>query len=76
MINAMRARRKIEAIKLLRESTGMGLAEAKQAVEEFQQNDSAGAASTRPSRSETGLGRVILIILIIAAFYFGYKYLT
>jgi ribosomal protein L7/L12 len=52
---AIRAGRKIEAIKLLRESTGLGLAEAKAAVERMQDSASRHHApeSAAPARTNT-----------------------
>jgi len=61
-LDALRAGNKIEAIKIIREATGVGLAEAKSIVEEIEKAlpsvppSAAGArASSAPLRSDTGL---------------------
>lgn len=46
---AIRDGNKIEAIKLLREATGLGLAEAKDAIENFERNPETAQFAPRPS---------------------------
>lgn len=53
VLAAMRARKKIEAIKIYREATGHGLAESKNAVEAMEAEAKSGAASAPASVSES-----------------------
>ncbi len=76
VLDAIHARRKVEAIKLLRESAGIGLKEAKEAVEAYESHNPQKQDSSRSSGSETGIGRVILIIFVIAAIYVANKFLS
>ena len=66
--------RKIEAIKLLREETGLGLADAKHAIDALareRRNDSAiGANMTE----EGGAGGMIKMIVVIAIMLGAYYY--
>ncbi len=66
---AVTAGRKIEAIKLLREETGMGLKEAKHAVEDLQR--SLGVPDTSTSGGCSG---VILVVGLVAAGALAYRY--
>ena len=66
---AVTAGRKIEAIKLLREETGMGLKEAKHAVEDLQR--SLGVPYTSTSGGCSG---VILVVGLVAAGALAYRY--
>lgn len=70
---AIAAGRKIDAIKLVREETGLGLKEAKELVD--------ARASTRQPltaqhpagpRNDTGVGRLVLILGALAAVVAGY----
>jgi hypothetical protein len=81
---ALHGQNKIEAIKLYREATSVGLAEAKYAVEQMELGWVPTAAATPSpapaqlssaepaSRMPAGLGCVILI-LVVAAGYFGLR---
>jgi ribosomal protein L7/L12 len=62
VLAAMERGQKIEAIRLLRDRTGMGLKEAKEAVEASR----VGAASGSITGSN-GLGRFVLFALVLAA---------
>ena len=66
---AATAGRKIEAIKLLREETGMGLKEAKHAVEELQR--SLGVPDTSTSG---GCAGVLVIAGLVVAGVVAYRY--
>ena len=73
VIDAIRANRKIDAIKRLREHRGMGLKEAKHAVEAYARENP--QEITVPAhQSESGLGRVVLIAIAIGAAYVAYRY--
>jgi hypothetical protein len=73
VIDAIRANRKIDAIKRLREARGIGLKEAKHAVEAFQRANPH-LLDTPPPRSESGIGRLVLVGLAAGAAYLVYKY--
>ena len=74
VVDALRAGRKIEAIKRLRDHRGLGLKEAKQTVEAYAKAHP-DLVPDRPSGAEFGLGRLALLILILAAGYAAYQYL-
>ncbi len=65
VVEALRANRKIEAIKLLREATGLGLREAKERIE-AEATPAQGAGAPTVKRGTRGAGPV-LIALIVAA---------
>jgi ribosomal protein L7/L12 len=75
VIEAIRANRKIEAIRLLREHWSMGLTEAKQEVDAYVR-DNPQAAAMRAPQAESGVGRLILIASIIIAAYLAYRYFS
>ena len=74
VIAALEANHKIEAIKLLREHYGCGLKEAKEIVEAYEFPESSGV-TTAEIRAETGIGRLVLILIISAAIYGVYTWL-
>ena len=63
VINAINAGRKIEAIKLLREAQGLGLKEAKHAVDAYAREN----PSAQQPRS-SGSGLVIIVVLVILGY--------
>lgn len=71
---ALRRGNKIEAIRLLREHTGMGLKEAKDAVDAFQQQSSATPVGLSPGEvpaSRTGIWWLVAVAIAgVAAYYF------
>lgn len=73
VIDAIRANRKIEAIKRLRVARGIGLKEAKHAVEAFVRANPH-LLDTPPPRSESGIGRLVLLGVAAGAAYFVYRY--
>jgi hypothetical protein len=73
VIRAIEQGRKIEAIKLLREATGLGLANAKVLVdraarEHRPKNDAPGFVT-----EETSGGKLLKVLLVIAIAYFLYQ---
>lgn len=74
VIVAIEAGRKIEAIKLLREETGLGLAEAKDVVDALARARKAAAPESGPGMVEEGgaggMIRMIIAIVIILGVYF------
>ena len=75
--SALKAGRKIEAIKLLRKATGMGLMEAKDAVESV---PLLGSQADRPHRAaaknDTGVGRMILVFVVLGSCVAAYLFLS
>lgn len=75
VLAAIGAGRKIDAIKLLREHQNLGLKEAKEIVDGHL-SDHPPAAGQDIGKSDTGLGRLVLVALIAAAAYLAYRFLT
>ena len=75
MAEALQRGRKIEAIKRLREETGMGLKDAKEAVEAHVQRNPVLAAQAGP-RGESSLGRFLLLAALVALAYVAYRFLA
>ena len=74
-VAALRRGKKIEAIKLTREATGMDLKDSKEAVEAFLGNDESGVRqaydAAQPSTSNlTLLVYVVLVTFLIYWFFF------
>jgi hypothetical protein len=70
---AIRANRKIEAIKLLREHRRMALKEAKNIVDTYAKED---APAREDPSSGSGLGRIVAMALAITVGYAVYRSLT
>ena len=74
VIDAIRANRKIDAIKRLRESTGLGLKEAKHAVETWSRaNPQLIPPAPEP---ESSFGRIALVAAVLAVGYAAYRFLS
>ena len=75
VVEAIRAGRKVVAIKLLRESTGLGLANAKVIVDRAAQQFSPGGAVFEPYTEETAAnGRLLVMLLALIVAYLGYRW--
>lgn len=74
VIQAIERGNKIEAIKLLRESTGLGLKESKDLIDAYEDNRPAGSQPMRRGDSSNGM-LIILIVLAIAG-YAIYKFVV
>jgi ribosomal protein L7/L12 len=72
VIEAIERGNKIEAIKLLRESTGLGLKEAKDIIDAYE--DSRPAASQAMHRADTTNGGIIIVIVLAVLAYGLYKF--
>jgi hypothetical protein len=66
---AAAAGRKIDAIKLLRDARGIGLKEAKEAVEAIPLPEAARAQGRSMPRSEGGGSRLLLTLIVIGALF-------
>ena len=76
VMHALKAGRKIEAIKLLREARGIGLAEAKDAVDRASVERSHPAHSHRAAaKNDSGMGRLLLVFVVLGAFLAAYFFL-
>ncbi len=62
---ALQHGRKIEAIRIVREQTGLGLAEAKALVDRAERN-SEPELPAPPTKEDYGLLRLVLIIVVLA----------
>ena len=71
VMQAIAAGRKIEAIKLLRESEGIGLREAKAAVDALARGGNKMTHRAAPS-DDTGMGRLALVCVVLGAVVAGY----
>jgi len=73
VLAAVDAGRKIEAIKILREKTGIGLADAKHAIDALsreRRNDPVIAAGMTEEGGAGGMIKMIVIIAIVLGVYF------
>ena len=73
VIEAIHANKKIDAIKRLRAHRGLGLKEAKLAVEAYAREN---PRPNTPSmhQSESGLGRIVLLAIALGLLYAAYRY--
>ena len=74
VIAAANAGRKIDAIKILREQTGLGLAEAKDVVDRLARAHEGASGEHRPLAEEGGAGGMIKLVILIAAILGVYFY--
>ncbi len=73
VLAAVDAGRKIEAIKILREETGLGLADAKYAIDALfreRRNDPVIAAGMTEEGGAGGMIKMIVVIAIVLGVYF------
>jgi len=73
VLAAVDAGRKIEAIKILREETGLGLADAKHAIDTLsreRRSDPAIAAGMTEEGGAGGMIKMIVVIAIVLGVYF------
>ena len=76
VLQAVDAGRKIEAIKLLREETGLGLKEAKDEVDRLaQERKPSGAQDVAPLQDQGGADAIIKIIVVALILFAIYRYL-
>ena len=75
VVAAIKANRKIEAIKLLREHRGIGLKESKEIVDDYLAGLPPGSIRPAP-RTDSGGARLLLVGVIIAAAFFAYRYFS
>ena len=74
VLAAIHASHKIEAIKLLRERRGLGLRDAKDAVDAYIRDHPELHARSVVS-GDSGLGRLLLLAAAIVVLYVAYRYL-
>ncbi len=68
--------RKIEAIKLIREETGLGLREAKRLVDHLASATGAEGELPPPFKEEGGLKGVVVIVVALVAAYIAWRIAT
>ncbi|MFP6848119.1 MAG: ribosomal protein L7/L12 [Pseudomonas sp.] len=73
VVAALQRGRKIEAIKLLRELKGLGLKEAKDAVDDFQAEQHPGSVSVVQAGGHGGIVWLLAIVVlgVVVAWLFG-----
>lgn len=79
ILAALASGRKIEAIKLLRDATGLGLREARIIVEQLESDYEAGKPSPPPApgfSEEGGVKSLVVIAVALVVGYLLYRYLT
>lgn len=73
--DAVHANRKIEAIKLLREQQSLGLKEAKEIVDAYIDENRHVIGDQRSGR-ESGIGRILVIVIAGGIIYAAYRALS
>ena len=77
VMHALKAGRKIEAIKLLREARGIGLAEAKDAVDSVLLTQPPAARPHRAAaKNDSGIARLVTVFVVLGVCLAGYLYLS
>ena len=77
VMHALKAGRKIEAIKLLREARGIGLAEAKDTVDSVLLTKPPAARPHRAgAKNDSGIARLVTVFVVLGACLAGYLYLS
>jgi ribosomal protein L7/L12 len=74
VISAVGAGHKIEAIKILREESGLGLAEAKDVIDRLARTSQAESGETSDMPEEGGAGGLIKMVVLIAIILGVYFY--
>lgn len=65
VIQAIESGNKIEAIKLLRESTGLGLKESKDLIDAYEDNRPVGSQPLRRGDSSNGMLMILIVVAIV-----------
>lgn len=76
VIRAIEQGKKVEAIKLLREATGLGLANAKVLVDKAARQHSVGRRPSGFIEEESNVGRLLKALVLVLAVYAFYHYYT
>ena len=77
VMRALKSGRKVEAIKLLREAKGIGLMEAKDAVDRIAVGQPQAPMPHRAAaKNDSGVGRLILVFLVLGACLAAYLYFS
>ncbi|MFV8819540.1 ribosomal protein L7/L12 [Haliea sp. E17] len=74
VIAEIEANRKVSAVKLLRKAHGIGLKEAKELVDGYCESETGDGGHQVPE-ADTGIGRIIILIIGVSAIYALYKFL-
>ncbi len=75
VLDAVHSNRKIEAIKLLRGHRNIDLKESKGIIDKYIEENSH-LISSSGSRTESGLGRLLFVGIVIVALYGAYRFLS
>ncbi len=73
VVEAIQANRKIDAIRKLREQRGISLKAAKHAVEAYTGENPRPNMPAMP-KTESGVGRLILLVIALGGLYMAYQY--
>ena len=76
VIRAIEQGRKIEAIKLLRESTGLGLANAKVLVDKAARHHAPKKVVPPIVEERSSVGRLLMALLLVVLAFVFYRYYT
>lgn len=77
VIDAIRANKKIAAIKQLRSARAIGLKEAKELVEAYiDDHPQALDTNYRAPSAESGVGRLLVAIIVAGMLYAAYRYFS
>lgn len=74
VVAELEAGRKVSAIKKLRSERGIGLKEAKDLVDGYIKKNPT-SSSLEPPRAETGIGRIVILVIGVVVIYAIYTYL-
>ncbi|MEM8560638.1 MAG: hypothetical protein AAGF57_00315 [Pseudomonadota bacterium] len=75
VIDALKAGRKVDAIKRLRKLRGIGLTESKQLVDAYIESNS-GDLGASVQKAGNGYGQIVLLIVGVFLIFGIYRYLT
>ncbi len=79
VVAEIEANRKVTAVKMLREQQGIGLKEAKQIVDAYSAQQAAGnpgGTSHKVPETDTGIGRIVILIIGVSIIYAIYRYFS
>ncbi len=75
VVAEIKANRTVNAVKLLREQEGIGLREAKERVDAYA-SQLATSPGQRIPQTDTGIGRIVILIIGVSLIYALYRYFS
>lgn len=76
VVDAVHGGRKIEAIRLMREHSGLGLKEAKDAVDRYAEQHRAAFGPLSPGEMPRSGSRIWLVVVVLALAWFAWRWLS